>query len=114
MLRTIILITRGILQEARSRRGAMSILLVAALLMIAAGSTFLAPDLVVPFRFLLYWGICGWFTLTALLLALWDMILLRIAARRERRALEKTMLDDGHPADTTAKNGAAAPPHDRP
>jgi membrane protein implicated in regulation of membrane protease activity len=97
MLRTILLVTRGILLDPRTRRWAMFVLLLAALLMLFAGSTFLAGSLATPLNFLVYWGICGWLTFAALLLALWDLLVLRIAARRERRRLEKQMLD--HPPD---------------
>jgi membrane protein implicated in regulation of membrane protease activity len=93
MLRTILLVTRGIILDPRTRRWAMFILVVAALLMLFAGSTFLASSLLTPMSFLLYWGLCGWITLGALLLALWDILLLRAAARRERRRLEKQVAD---------------------
>jgi hypothetical protein len=94
----ILLITRGILLDPRTRRWAMFILLLAALIMLFAGSTFLAGELSTPWSFVLYWGICGWLTLAAMLLALWDLLLVRAAARRARRKLEKQM--------------AVRPPHD--
>ena len=97
MLRTIILVTRGIILDPRVRRWAMFVLLLAALLMVFAGSTFLAGWLSTPWNFAVYWVVCGWLTFAALLLALWDLLLVRAAARRERRRLEKQMLD--HPPD---------------
>jgi hypothetical protein len=100
MLRTIILVTRGIILDPRTRRWAMFIMLLAAVVMIFADSTFLAGEFSTPLSFIIYWGICGWLTLGALLLALWDLILVRIAARKERIRLEKQMLDH--------------PPHDGP
>jgi hypothetical protein len=96
MLRTIILITRGILLDPRSRRWGMFVLLLAALVMLFAGSTFLAGSITTPMDFLIYWGICAWLTLAALLLALWDMLLLRIEARRVRRELQKKILEEKH------------------
>jgi hypothetical protein len=93
MLRTIILVTRGIILDPRTRRWAMFILLLAALLMLFAGSTFLADSLATPTRFLVYWGICAWLTFGAMLLAFWDILLLRVAARRERRRLEKLVAE---------------------
>ncbi len=45
MLRTILLMTRGIILDPRTRRWAMFILLLAALLMLFAGSTFLSVGL---------------------------------------------------------------------
>jgi hypothetical protein len=100
MLRTIILVTRGILLDPRVRRWAMFVLLLGALVMIFAGTTFLEDTLGNPWHFLIYWGVCAWLTLAALLLALWDLLLVRAAARRERRRLEKQILDH--------------PPHDQP
>jgi hypothetical protein len=67
----------------------MFFLLLAALAMVFAGSTFLTGWLSTPWNFIAYWFACGWLTLAALLLALWDLLLVRAAARRERRKLEK-------------------------
>ena len=100
MLRMILLMTRGIILDPRTRRWAMFILLLAALLMLFAGSTFLSGSIDTPWSFILYWGACGWLTLGALLLALWDLLLLRAAARHERRKLEKEISE--------------RPPHDEP
>jgi hypothetical protein len=93
MLRTIILMTRGIILDPRTRRWAMFILLLTALVMLFAGSTFLSDSIATPWDFILYWGICAWLTLGAMLLALLDLLLLRAAARRERRRLEKEIID---------------------
>ena len=38
-------------------------------------------------RFILFWLACGWITVTTLLLALLDLLLLRAAARQSRKAL---------------------------
>ena len=100
MLRMILLISRGIMLDPRTRRWAMFVLLLAALIMLFAGSTFLAGSIAPPWSFVLYWGVCVWLTLAALLLALWDLLLVRAAARRERRRLEKRMM--------------GRPPHDEP
>jgi type VI protein secretion system component VasK len=89
MLRTILLVTRGIILDPRVRRWSMFILLLVALLMLFAGYTFLSGSIDTPWSFIVYWGICAWLTLGALLLALWDLLLLRAAARRERRRLEE-------------------------
>jgi len=86
--------TRGIILDPRTRRWAMFILLLAALCMLFAGSTFLSGSIVMPWGFIAYWGVCAWLTFGALLLALWDLLLLRAAARRERRKLEKQFIKD--------------------
>jgi len=91
MLRNIILMTRGILLDPRVRRWAMFVLLLAAMVMLFAGTTFLAGDLTMPWGFIIYWGICAWLTFAALMLALCDMLMIRIEARRERRRLEQEL-----------------------
>jgi len=83
--------TRGILLDPRVRRWAMFVLLLAAMVMLFAGTTFLAGDLTMPWGFIIYWGICAWLTFAALMLALWDMLMIRIEARRERRRLEQEL-----------------------
>jgi peptidoglycan/LPS O-acetylase OafA/YrhL len=88
MLKTIVLVTRGILVNRRVRRWTMFILLLAAMLMAFAGTTFLDG----PWGFTIYWAICLWLTLTSMLLALWDMLMIRVAARRDRRNIEKQMV----------------------
>src|ERR1700683_768455 len=98
MLRTIILMTRGIIFDPRTRRWAMFILVLAALCMLFAGSTFLSDSIATPWGFILYWGACAWLTFGALLLALLDLLLLRAAARRERRRLER-LIDERPPHD---------------
>ncbi|HEX4086147.1 MAG TPA: hypothetical protein VHY22_14625 [Chthoniobacteraceae bacterium] len=83
--------TRGIIADPRTRRWTMFILLAAALLMLFAGATFLAGAIESPWTFLLYWFVCAWLTLAALLLALLDILMVRVIARRERRRLEEEM-----------------------
>jgi hypothetical protein len=46
-----------------------------------------------PLFFLLFWFACAWLTLLAVLLAFFDMLVLRAAARRERRLLEERYLE---------------------
>jgi drug/metabolite transporter (DMT)-like permease len=75
-------VTRGLVREKKMRRALMLLALVLAALMIVAGVTVLA-DYIAPhqhrYRALTYWLACGWITLTALLLALFDLV----AVRRE-------------------------------
>ncbi len=83
--------TRGVIRDRATRRRAIFIVLVLALGMVLSGSTFLQPLLNARehvLRFLLYWFACAWFTVTALLLALFD--LLRV--RAEGRAAQKELL----------------------
>src|SRR6476660_4118656 len=82
--------TRGIIRDQRTRRRAMAILVLAALVMMAAGPTGLG-DWLDPrehsVRFILFWFVCGWLTLTALLLAALDLLLVRAQGRAARNAL---------------------------
>ena len=66
--------------------------LVVAVLLLIAGSTFL-QDVLNPrehaVRFILYWLICAWFTVAALLLALFDALMVRAQGRAARKMLSK-------------------------
>jgi hypothetical protein len=67
----------------------MFVLLVVALLLLVSGSTFLQSTLNPrehPAWFMLYWLMCAWLTLTAMLLAIFDLLTLRLEARMARRA----------------------------
>ena len=46
-------------------------------------------------RFLGYWLVCAWLTLLALLLALFDLLLLRAQGRRVQRELRKRLTPGG-------------------
>ena len=82
--------TRGVIRDQSVRRKVMCILLGGALLLLLGGSTFLAPVLDPREhlgRALTFWILCVWLTLTALFLAVFDMLMLRLAARAARREL---------------------------
>lgn len=87
--------TRGIIRDRGFRRKTIAILLGAALLMVIAGTTLLRSVLDPRegvMWFAIYWLVCAWLTFTALLLALYDLLALRLEGREARRALrEKTM-----------------------
>ena len=88
MLRLIIPITQGIIRDQSTRRSAIFFVMLIALVMLFLGATFLDGWLREhPMLFLLYWLACAWATMTGLLLALYDMLMIRVAARREQRRL---------------------------
>jgi len=59
-----------------------------------AGVTGLWPHLrQYPLIFLGYWAFCGWMTVLAVLLAIYDMAKVRQEARKERDKLRKEYLD---------------------
>ena len=51
-----------------------------------------------PFFFMIYWLVCAWLTLTGILLAVLDILILRATQRAARRILEKQILDDARDA----------------
>src|SRR5437588_9356849 len=84
--------TRGVIRDQTTRRKAMLYLLMLALLLLIAGFTFLQPPLKPrshPWRVILFSIICIWLTFTALLLALFDLLILRLQTRRAERALRE-------------------------
>ena len=74
------------------RRKAMFIAVVAALVLMICGSTLLAP-IIDPHEhvlwFISYWFACAWVTILALLLALFDLLLVRRDGRIERENLRR-------------------------
>ena len=83
--------TRGVIRDQSVRRKAMFALLLSALLLLVLGSTFLAPFLNPREHLgwaLFFWITCVWLTLTALLLAIFDLLMVRMAARAEERLLQ--------------------------
>jgi hypothetical protein len=84
--------TRGVIRDQRTRRTAMFVVLVVAMALVFAGTTFLQAPLNPrehPLGFALFWAACGWLTLTALLLALFDLLMTRLELRQAKRRLEE-------------------------
>jgi hypothetical protein len=84
--------TRGLLRDQQSRRKTMAISLIIAVILLGAGLTVLRPWLDPhehPWRFILYWLVCAWETLLVLLLALFDLLLVRAQQRAARKLLSK-------------------------
>jgi hypothetical protein len=85
---------RGVVRDQNTRRKAMLSLLALALLWLISGFTFLQPALNPqehPWRVILFWIVCIWLTFTAMLLALFDLLVLRLEARRAERALREKL-----------------------
>jgi protein-S-isoprenylcysteine O-methyltransferase Ste14 len=82
--------TRGLLRDQTMRRKTMFWTVIVALVMLFCGATFLAPVLdpkTRPGWFIFYWLACAWMTVTVVLLAIFDLLLVRVQARDEKRAL---------------------------
>jgi hypothetical protein len=106
-IRFIIQICRGVIRSHRVRRTLMFYDVLAVLLLIFAGSTFLWSWLRErPLLFLGYWAACGWLTILAALLAIYDMARVRIEARRAAEQLRDQYFsekkDSGPPHDSDA------------
>lgn len=87
-MRLVFLISKGIVRDLHVRRTTMFIVVLAALVMLFVGSTFLNGTLGErPLLFVLFWGSCAWLTFLAILLALYDLLAVRAQARSERRRL---------------------------
>jgi uncharacterized membrane protein len=86
--------TRGVIRDQRTRRKAMVVLLALAVLMLLAGFTVFQSALNPrdhPWFVILFWIVCVWLTFTALLLALFDLLIIRWQTRRAQRALREKL-----------------------
>ena len=86
--------TRGVIRDQRTRRKAMVVLLALAVLMLLAGFTVFQSALNPrdhPWLVILFWIVCVWLTFTALLLALFDLLIVRLEARRAQRVLREKL-----------------------
>ncbi len=89
----VIAVTRGAIRSQQTRRSLMFFGLVIALVLLFCGATFLNSTLMDhPFVFVCYWAVCGWLTLCAVLLAIYDLLAVRTQAARERRRLKSEIL----------------------
>jgi hypothetical protein len=82
--------TRGVIRDQSTRRKAMFLSLLLSLLLAIAGSTFLARYLTPrehPVWFIVFWLVCAWLTVLAILLALFDLLMVRAEARAAKKAL---------------------------
>jgi predicted membrane protein len=90
--------TRGVIRDQTMRRKTMFVLLIVALVLLFSGSTFLATTLNPRehlFLSILFWAVCLWLTLTAMLLAVFDVLVVRAQARRARKLLHRELPDTG-------------------
>ena len=84
--------TRGVIRDQKTRRKAMFALVAIAFLFVVAGVLFLQSPLdprAHPVWFILFWAACGWLTLTAILLAVFDLLMVKMEARKTERSLRE-------------------------
>jgi hypothetical protein len=86
--------TRGIIRDQKTRRKAMVFCLALAVLMLLAGFTVFQTAMSPrdhPWFVILFWIACVWLTFTAMLLAIFDLLIVRTEARRAQRALHEKL-----------------------
>jgi hypothetical protein len=89
--------TRGLLRDQKSRRRTMAVSIAVALSLLVTGLTVFRSWLNPhehPWRFIFFWLACAWETVLAILLALFDVLLMRAQERAARKALREQMQPD--------------------
>ena len=92
--------TRGLLREQKSRRVLMVISVVVAFILLVTGLTIFRSWLDPhehPWRFIIFWLACAWETVLAILLALFDVLLMRAQKRAARKALREQIAHGAGP-----------------
>lgn len=88
MLDLILLLSKSFLRDAKARRMMMFYGVLSALVLLFLGSTFLDAWLRArPLYFLGFWVACACLTLFSVLLALFDLLLVRAESRAEKRRM---------------------------
>jgi hypothetical protein len=91
MFRLVILLTKGVLRDTRLRRNLMLWLMLVAMVMLFLGSWLMSDDWARRhfWLYFVYWAACGWITLAGVLLAIFDILIIRRTARAMRIRLER-------------------------
>lgn len=91
-VRFLLQICLGLVRDQTQRRHALSVLVVVALVMLFAGSTFLSSWLMTHVMwFFIFWFACMWLTVLIFLMAAYDLLLVRKAGREAEKRLRKQM-----------------------
>ena len=93
VLKLILQISKGLIRDARARRTLMFYGVLIAIVVLFIGAVVIDGWLRErPLLFVIYWAACAWLTLLSVLLAVFDMLLVRAEARRQRKRLERRFL----------------------
>ncbi len=85
--------TRGLVFDQHLRRQTMFYMVLGAMFMFLVGDVILAAWLRENLaRFVVWWLVCGWLTIGSALLAMYDLLLLRVQHRLARRELRERLL----------------------
>jgi hypothetical protein len=89
--------TRGLLRDQKSRRRTMAASIAVAVILLVTGLTVFRSWLDPhehPWRFIFFWLACAWETVLAILLALFDVLLMRAQERAVGKALREQIQSD--------------------
>lgn len=89
--------TRGVIRDQKTRRKAMVFCLALAVFLLLTGFTIFQTALNPrehPWFVVWFWIACVWLTFTAMLLAVFDLLIIRSEARKARRALREKLEAD--------------------
>lgn len=98
-VKLVILITKGLIQDRTQRRTTMFVVAMAATLMVFLGYLFVGSPGETPWLFIIYWFACTWLTLLLLLLALYDIIAVRVKLTAERRRIKEEIFGSSRKKD---------------
>ncbi len=104
----VIQAVRGVIRDQNRRRKTMFILLLVALALLFSGSTFFESALNPrerPVWFILFWAACAWLTLTAMLLAIFDLLVVKLEARKTGRMLREKVSQAENAVSPTSRTG---------
>ncbi len=104
----VIQAVRGVIRDQNRRRTTMFILLLVALALLFSGSTFFESALNPrerPVWFILFWVACAWLTLTAMLLAIFDLLVVKLEARKTGRMLREKVSQAENAVSPTSRTG---------
>jgi hypothetical protein len=90
----VIRATRGVIRDQQARRNTMFILLLVAPVLLVSGTTFLQTTLNPrerPIWFILFWIVCGWLTVTALLVAMFDLLIVKLESPRAQYSMRQNL-----------------------
>jgi hypothetical protein len=93
VFRFVIQISKGLIRDQSARRWVMFYVVLAASVMLFIGYAVIDAWLRErPLFFLAWWGACAWLTLLSVLLALFDLLMVRARLRRDKRELARRIL----------------------
>ena len=101
-IRFILAYSLGLIRDSQTRRHTMFYTTLGSVMLLFVGSVLIDHVLREhPFWFIAWWGLCAWLMVASLLLAVFDILMIRAAARKARRDMARKVLaqePDDHPS----------------